>query len=64
MYSGQEDGDSPIPIAAPIVFCVGSLMAEEIMKNLWNEAELVNQLLIIELSDFSFSKVELSRNHS
>jgi hypothetical protein len=35
-------------------------MAHEILKNLWHEPELVNQLLIVELADFSFSKIQLA----
>jgi hypothetical protein len=31
-----------------------------VQKNLWNEAELRNILLVVELSDFSFSKIPLT----
>jgi molybdopterin-synthase adenylyltransferase len=60
LYATLTESTDPIPVSAPIVFCVGSIMAHEILKNLWHEPELVNQLLIVELADFSFSKIQLA----
>lgn len=60
IYYGSQDQKNMIPVCPQIVFCLGSLMAYEVQKNLWNEAELRNLLLVVELSDFSFSKIPLT----
>ncbi|MBN1931099.1 MAG: ThiF family adenylyltransferase [Desulfobacterales bacterium] len=60
IYRGMENAKNFISISPQIVFCIGSLMADEILKNLWGEPALINQLLVVELSDFSFSKIKLS----
>lgn len=60
LYADQTEVAAPIPVSASIVFCVGSLMAHEVLNNLWHEPELVNQLLVVELADFSFSKIQLA----
>lgn len=60
MYYGVQQEKQVIPVCSPIVFCLGSLMAYEVQKNLWNEPELRNTLLVVELSDFSFSKIPLT----
>ena len=60
IYYGSQDQERMIPVCPQIVFCLGSLMAYEVQKNLWNESELRNILLVVELSDFSFSKIPLA----
>ena len=60
IYYGVKEPALPIAVCPQIVFCLGSLMAYEVQKNLWGNPELINSLLIIELSDFSFSKVLLT----
>lgn len=60
IYYGVQQEEKVIPVCPPIVFCLGSLMAYEVQKNLWNEPELRNTLLVVELSDFSFSKILLA----
>lgn len=53
------DDPSPLPVCPGIVSCIGSLMAHEVLNNLWNTPRLINAMLIVELSDFSFSKIRL-----
>ena len=52
-----------IPVSVPIVpqnvFAIGSLMAQEIINNLFYKPQLLNKMLILELADFSMFKVEL-----
>lgn len=60
IYYGVRSEEKVIPVCPQIVFCLGSLMAYEVQKNLWNEPELRNTLLVVELSDFSFSKIPLT----
>lgn len=60
LFRGAEEETSPIPVCPQIVCCISSLMVNEILKNLWHEPQLLNQLLIVELSDFTFSKIQLA----
>ena len=60
LYPNVEDPDSPLPVCPQIVTCVASMMAYEVLNNLWDTPQLMNILLIVELSDFSFSKIQLS----
>jgi adenylyltransferase/sulfurtransferase len=59
LYPNVEDAESPLPVCPQIVSCVGSMMAYEIVNNLWSTPQLLNILFIIELSDFTFSKIQL-----
>jgi len=59
LFPNVEDTRSPLPVCPQIVSCVGSMMAYEIVNNLWNTPQLLNTLFIIELSDFTFSKIQL-----
>jgi len=59
LYPNVEDPDSPLPVCPQIVSCVASMMTYEVLNNLWDTPQLMNTLLIVELSDFSFSKIQL-----
>ena len=59
LYSTMEDASSPLPVCSQIVACIGSMMAYEVLHNLWDTPQLLNTLLIVELSDFTFSKIQL-----
>jgi len=52
-----------IPVSVPIipqtVMAIGSLMAQEIINNLFSKPQLQNKMLILELADFSTFKVEM-----
>ena len=54
-----------IPVSVPIipqtVTAVGSLMAQEIINNLFGKPQLMNKILILELADFSMFKVEIKQ---
>ncbi len=61
LYANAEDPmDSPLPVCPSIVICVGTLLAHEVLNNLWETPQLLNTMLIVELSDFTFSKLSLS----
>jgi molybdopterin/thiamine biosynthesis adenylyltransferase len=60
LYPNFEDPTSPLPVCPQIVSCIASMMAYEVLNNLWDTPQLLNTLLIVELSDFSFSKIHLS----
>ena len=59
LYAQMEDSTSPLPVCPQSVICIASLMAHEVMNNLWEEPKLLNTLLIVELADFTFSKIQL-----
>ena len=60
LFAGCHESTARIPVIPHIVYNIGSLMVYEALKNLWGAPELVNQILIVELSDFSMSKITLS----
>ena len=61
IYPNMKNRDSIIPVIPTTVLTIGSLMAQEILNNILGEPKLVNEMLIIELADFSFSKVILRK---
>ena len=61
IYAGYANPEAPIPVTPAIVCCISSLMVQEIIYNLFNSPKLLNTLLIVELSDFSFFKVKLKK---
>ena len=52
---------APIPIIPQTVNAIGSLMAQEIINNLFDKPQLMNKMLILELVDFSMFKVEIGK---
>ena len=60
LYADAEDStDTPLPVIPSIVICVGTLLAHEVLNNLWGAPQLLNTMLVVELSDFTFSKITL-----
>jgi molybdopterin/thiamine biosynthesis adenylyltransferase len=60
LYPNVEDPDAPLSVCPQIVVSVASMMAYEVLHNIWRTPQLLNTLLIIELSDFTFSKIRLN----
>ncbi len=62
LYSNMdsEKSNDIIAVTTPAVFVVGSLVAQEIVNNILKKPKLLNELLVVELSDFSFFKIELN----
>jgi len=50
-----------VPVVPQIVIAIGSLMVQEIINNLFDKPQLINKMLIIELSDFSMFKVKIEK---
>ncbi len=61
LYAQMEDADSPLPVCPQAVSCIATLLAHEVLNNLWGTPQLLNTLLIVELADFTFSKIQLNR---
>ena len=62
IFGNYKDETEP-GIIPQTVITIGSLMAHEIINNLFDKPQLLNKLLIIELSDFSVFKVELKKRN-
>ena len=58
---GEQKDDVAFGIIPQTVITIGSMMAHEIINNIFDEPQLLNKLLIIELSDFSMFKVEIGK---
>ena len=56
---GEQKDEIESGIIPQTVITIGSLMAHEIINNLFDKPQLLNKMLILELSDFSMFKVEL-----
>ena len=59
LYKDQNDSKEPIAVLPQTVTTIGSMMTQEIMNNLFGKPKLINKLLIVELSDFSFFQIDL-----
>jgi len=59
LYGGLGRTAKTVPVTPAIVFCIGSLMAQEILKNLLGEPELAGQLLVAGMSGLFFERVPL-----
>ena len=59
LYAGLGRTDKTVPVTPSIVFCIGSLMAQEILKNLLGEPELAGQLLVAGMSGLFFERINL-----
>lgn len=51
----------PVPVIPQTVTAIGSLMAHEIINNLFVKPQLMNKMLILELADFSMFKVAMGK---
>jgi molybdopterin-synthase adenylyltransferase len=59
LYKDVEISTRPIPVIPQTVLTIGSLMSHEIMNNIFGTPQLLNKLLITELTDFSMFKIDL-----
>ncbi len=50
-----------VPIVPQTVLAIGSLMAQEIINNIFDKPQLINKMLILELADFSMFRVEIKQ---
>ncbi len=61
LYAGLNQPCSPVPVAAPIVYILGSIMAQEALNNLWGKPELAGELLVVDANHFFFSRETIKR---
>jgi len=50
-----------IPVSTPALFVIASLMAQETVNNILGSPQLIGTMLIVELNDFTFTKIKLKR---
>ncbi len=60
LYKGLRQKEGVVPVTPAVVFCLGSIMAQEILLNLAGRPELVNQLLVAGLAGLHFSRLKLN----
>ncbi len=62
IYSNMHSSNNRriIAVSTPSVFVVGSLMAYEVVNNILGKPKLINKMLVVELADFSFFKIDLN----
>ncbi len=59
IYKGLTDEHSTKAVATTSVFIIGSLIAQETINVLLKKPKLLNKILVVELSDFYFNKIQL-----
>ncbi len=60
LYANIENPEGPMAVCSQAVASISSLMSMEVLNNIWGLPRLNGSLLIVELSDFTFSKIALS----
>lgn len=59
IFSNYKVLEGPIPVCAHSVSVISSIAATEVVKNIFNEPVLFNRMLLIDLSDFTFTKLDV-----
>lgn len=62
ILGNYDKREKTIPVSATSASTISALASTEVINNLFGEPKLLNTLLIIDLSDFTFDKVNLSMN--
>jgi len=60
LYGSVKHTPKTVPVIAPIVFCLGSLVAQEILMNIRGEPRLLNTILAVGMSGFLFDRIPLT----
>jgi len=63
LYGRISEPQGIVPVTPAIVFCIGSLMSQEILKNLLHEPLLKNRIQIVGLSGFVFSSIPVTKTN-
>jgi molybdopterin/thiamine biosynthesis adenylyltransferase len=59
IYKGVGEKNGIISVSTDSVFAIASLMAKETINNILKKPQLINKMLVVELEDFSFIKIDL-----
>ena len=60
VFANYDNMERTIPVSANSASTIAALASTEVINNLFGEARLLNSFLVIDLSDFTFSKIDLS----
>jgi molybdopterin/thiamine biosynthesis adenylyltransferase len=60
LYASVHQPLVPNPVAAPIVYCLAVIMAQEAMHNLWGVPKLVGEMIVVDMNSFLFQRVKIS----
>ena len=60
LYRNLRQPTGMVPVAAPIVYALAVLMAQEAMHNLWGTPQLAGELLVVDLNHFLFQRQSLA----
>lgn len=60
VFANYDNRERTIPVSANSALTISALASTEVINNLFGEPRLRNTFLIIDLSDFTFSKINLS----
>jgi len=59
IFLNLDENTRPIPISADSAAVISSIASVEVIKNIFRNPALVNTFLIIDLSDFTFNKIQV-----
>lgn len=57
LYAGLGRTGKTVPVTPSVVFCIGSIMAEEVLKNLTGKPELAGRLLVAGMGGLYFERI-------
>jgi molybdopterin-synthase adenylyltransferase len=60
LYASLHQPLDPVPVAAPIVYCLAVIMAQEAMHNLWGAPKLVGEMIVVDMNSFLFQRVKVT----
>ena len=60
VFANYDNTVRTIPVSANSASSIAALASTEVINNLFGEARLLNSFLVVDLSDFTFSKIDLS----
>jgi adenylyltransferase/sulfurtransferase len=60
LYGTLRQPEGIIPVAAPIVYGLAVIIAQEAMYNLWGTPQLVGKLMVVDMNHFVFERQALA----
>lgn len=59
LYANVSQPRSPVPVSAPLVYCLSSIAAQEALNVLWGRPLLLGKLRMVHMDGLSFHEQEL-----
>jgi hypothetical protein len=54
LYAGLSQPERPVPASAPIVYCMASILAQEVMNVLWGAPRLEGRMQMVHMDHLMF----------